>query len=119
MDIDLEAGLHPTVHKAISALQVGDKLTWLTCFTASAKLFDNGKRRGFHQFSRDHVGMMYFTTIEHVDRDGRGMRGWLHLGDDEEIVAYFKFRIDTAEMCSRLDVSRLEGDRHFPLLGDR
>jgi hypothetical protein len=119
MDIDSEARLHPTVHKAISALQAGDKLTWLTCFTASAKLFDNGKRRSFYQFSRDKVGEMNFTTIEHIDSDGRGVRGWFHLDDGEEIVAYFKFRIDTAEMCSRLDVYRLEGERHLPLQGDR
>jgi hypothetical protein len=115
METELEARLHPTVNKAIAALQVGDKLRWLTCFTASAKLFDNGKRGNFHQFSRDNVGAMYFTSIEHVDSDGRGVRGWLHLGDSEEVVAYFKFRIDTTEMCSRLDVARLEGDRHFSL----
>lgn len=115
MAIDWEPRLHPTVHKAMSALQAGDKLRWLTCFTASAKLFDNGKRRGFQQFSRDCVGVMHFTTVEHVDSDGRGLRGRLHVGDREEIDAYFKFRIDSTEMCSRLDVSRLEGDRHLPL----
>jgi len=118
MAIDLEARLHPTVHKAISALQGGDKLRWLTCFTASAKLFDNGKRRGFQQFSRDNVGIMHFTGIEHIDSDGRGLRGRLHIGNNEEVTAYFKFRIDSTEMCSRLDVSRMEGDRHLPLQGD-
>ncbi|GLQ88335.1 hypothetical protein [Dyella flagellata] len=115
MDIDLDVGLHPTVHKAVSALQAGDKLTWLTCFTASAKLFDNGKRSSFHQFARDNVGVMYFTTIEHIDSDGRGIRGWLRLDGHEEVVAYFKFRIDTTEMCSRLDVARLEGGQHLAL----
>lgn len=115
MDIDLEAHLHPTVRRALSALQGGDKLAWLTCFTASAKLFDNGKRASFQQFSRDGVGMMYFASIEHIDSDGRGVRGWFHL-DHEEVVAYLKFRIDTTEMCSRLDVARLEGDRHMSLL---
>ena len=115
MDIDLEARLHPTVPMAIRALQAGDKLAWLTCFTASAKLFDNGKRGSFQQFSRDNVGVLYFTNIEHIDSDGRGLRGWLHL-DHEEVVAYFKFRLDSTEMCSRLDVARLEGDRHLALL---
>ncbi|RUL75905.1 hypothetical protein [Dyella choica] len=119
MNIDLEAGLHPTVHRAISALQGGDKLAWLTCFTAAAKLFDNGKRGNFHQFSRDSVGVMHFIAIEHIDSDGRGLRGWLHLDHREEVIAYFKFRVDSTEMCSRLDVARLEGAQHLSLQDDR
>lgn len=116
MEIGPEVRLHPTVHAAISALQIGDKLTWLSCFIAAAKLFDNGKRSDFQQFTRESIGVIYFTAIEQADSDGRGVHGWLHTRDEKTVRAYFKFRLDNTAMCSRLDVARLEDDNMLPLL---
>lgn len=99
------------VRTAISALQAGDKLGWLTCFTAGAKLFDNGKRRSMFNFTRDHVGAMRFTEIERVDNDGRDVYGVIRLRDEQDIHAYFKVRLDAAAMCSRLDIGRTDEDQ--------
>lgn len=116
MDIDSGVYLHPTVRTAIAALEAGDKLGWLTCFTAGAKLFDNGKRKNLFHFTRDNVGSMYFTTIERADNDGRDVYGLLRIRDEENVQAYFKFRMDAAAMCNRLDVGRVDGDQLLFLL---
>lgn len=116
MEIGSGLYLHPTVRTAISALQAGDRLNWLTCFTAGAKLFDNGKRKSLFNFTRDHIGSMHFISIERVDNDGRDVYGVLKVREEENIRAYFKFRLDAAAMCSRLDVGRQEGDEFLSLL---
>ena len=116
MDIDSGVYLHPTVRTAVAALQAGDKLAWLTCFTAGAKLFDNGKRKNLFHFTRNSLGSIRFTDIERVNNDGRDIYGLLRIGDEENIHAYFKFRLDAAAMCSRLDVGRMDGDQLLSLL---
>ena len=116
MDIGAGVYIHPTVRTAIAALQAGDKLAWLTCFTAGAKLFDSGKRKSIFNFTRDNIGLMHFTDIERVDNDGRDVYGMLRLRDEETIHAYFKFRLDAAAMCSRLDIGPVDGDQPLSLL---
>ena len=116
MEIGSGLYLHPTVRTAISALQAGDRLSWLTCFTASAKLFDNGKRKSLFNFTRDHIGSMQFTSIERADNDGRDLYGVMKIRAEENVHAYFRFRLDAAAMCSRLDVGRQDGDEFLSLL---
>lgn len=116
MEIGSGIYVHPTVRTAVSALQAGDKLGWLTCFTAGAKLFDNGKRRSLFNFTRDNIGLMQFNDIERVDNDGRDVYGMLQFREEESFRAYFKFRLDAAAMCSRLDIGRMDGEQSLSLL---
>jgi hypothetical protein len=116
MEIGSGIYVHPTVRTAISALQAGDKLGWLTCFTAGAKLFDNGKRRSLFNFTRDNIGLMQFNDIERVDNDGRDVYGMLRFREEKSFRAYFKFRLDAAAMCSRLDIARMDGEQSLSLL---
>lgn len=116
MEIPSGTYVHPTVRAAISAFQAGDKLGWLTCFTAGAKLFDNGKRRSVFNFTRDNIGTMQFTSIDRVDNDGRDVYGTLRVRDEGNVHAYFKFRLDAAAMCSRLDIGRVDGDQPLSLI---
>jgi hypothetical protein len=106
--------LHPTVETALSALQAGDTLSWLGCFTAKAKLFEDGKRTDLYKFTREKVGWAYFTSLDHVHNDGRHVYGRLHVRRKGVIRVYFKFRLDTTGMCSRLDVGHWDGSRPEP-----
>ena len=116
MEIASRLYLHPTVRSAIDALQAGDRLAWLTCFTASAKLFDNGKRKSLFNFTRDHIGSLRFTSIERSDSDGRDVYGVMQVREEEGVRAYLKFRLDAAAMCNRLDIGRQHGGQFQPLL---
>jgi len=116
MEIGSGLYVHPTVRTAIDALQAGDRLAWLTCFTAGAKLFDNGKRKSLFNFTRNHIGSMQFTSVDRIDNDGREVYGVLQIRDEENVHVYFKFRLDAAAMCSRLDIGRQDGGQIQPLL---
>jgi hypothetical protein len=116
MDIGSGVYLHPTVRTAISALQAGDRLAWLSCFTAGAKLFDNGKRRSLFNFTRDYVGSLRFSAIERSENDGREVYGLMTMRAAEDAHVVFKFRMDAAAMCNRLDVGRTDGGQRLSLL---
>jgi hypothetical protein len=114
MAIESDLYLHPPVETALSALQSGDKLSWLGCFTAKAKLFENGKRADLYQFTRQKVGWAYFISFDRVENDGRHIYGRLHIRQQGIIRVYFKFRLDTTAMCSRLDVGHWDGSHATP-----
>jgi hypothetical protein len=116
MEIGSGLYLHPTVRTAIDALQAGDRLAWLSCFTAGAKLFDNGKRKSLFNFTRDHIGSIRFSSIERADNDGRDIYGVMQVREEENVHGYLKFRLDAAAMCNRLDIGRQEGEQSQPLL---
>jgi hypothetical protein len=116
MDIGSGVYLHPTVRSAISAMQAGDRLAWLSCFTAGAKLFDNGKRRSLFNFTRDYIGSLHLSAIERSDNDGRDVYGAIRIHGEEDAPVFFKFRMDAAAMCNRLDIGRLDGGQRLPLL---
>ncbi|RDS83504.1 hypothetical protein DWU98_03940 [Dyella monticola] len=110
MAFEPEFHLNPTVKAALTALQAGDALAWLGCFTAKAKLFEDGKRADLYRFTREKVGWAYFTSLDHVREDGRHVYGRLHVRQRGVDRVYFKFRLDSTAMCSRLDVGHWDGN---------
>lgn len=97
---------HPTVKKAIDALQAGDKNAWFALFTADAELFDDGHKMNFKNFFDKALGHERFTAIDKVENNGLNLYGRFHSDQWGDFKTYFRFTINTEGKISRLDIGQ-------------
>lgn len=94
------------VKKVIDAWQNGDSKTFLSFFTADAKLYDDGNTRNFQNFVKDACGHERFTSIESVKNDGKDITGNFHTESWGDFKTYFHFTIDADGKINRLDIGQ-------------
>ncbi len=96
-----------TVKAAFEAWQAGDSKTFLSMFTADAKLLDDGKPRDFHKFVKEACGHERFTSLEKVENDGQDLTGNFHTESWGDFKTYFKFHPDSNGKFDRLDIGQV------------
>jgi hypothetical protein len=97
---------NPTVKAAFDAWQKGDSKTFLSFFTADAKLFDDGNPRNFQSFIKDACGHEKFTSIEKVENEGKEITGNFHTESWGDFKTYFNFHLNTENKINRLDIGQ-------------
>lgn len=95
-----------TVKKAFDAWQSGDSKTFLSYFTADAKLYDDGNSRNFQSFVKDACGHEKFTSIDKVENNGLDIFGNFHTESWGDFKTYFKFKINAEGRINRLDIGQ-------------
>ena len=95
-----------TVKEAFDAWQNGDSKTFLSFFTADAKLYDDGNPRNFQSFVKEACGHEKFTTIETVSNDGKNIAGNFHTESWGDFKTYFNFTINSDGKFNRLDIGQ-------------
>ncbi len=95
-----------TVKAAFDAWQNGDSKTFLSYFTADAKLYDDGSPRNFQSFVKEACGHERFTSIEEVENEGKDITGNFHTESWGDFKTYFKFSIDADGKVYRLDIGQ-------------
>ncbi|WMC06067.1 MAG: hypothetical protein PQ275_06860 [Elizabethkingia anophelis] len=106
ISMDTTKLINSTVKQVFEAWQNGDKETFLSYFTADAKLFDDGSPRDFQKFVNEACGYEYFTTIDIVENDGKEIYGNFHTESWGDFRTYFKFHFDADGKISRLDIGQ-------------
>jgi hypothetical protein len=102
--MEIHATMHPAVRAIIEAFQRGDRLAWLSNFTANARLLQNGKRRDLLRYVTTCVGNDHFDAIDHVGRDGTSLCGQYMVLGHGLITTSLKFQIDSAGKCYQLEI---------------
>ena len=97
---------NPTVKAAIIALQEGNREAWSALFEPHAKLFDDGKPRNLHDFTRDALGHERFTSIDQVVNNGLELAGDFHSEQWGDFRAYFNFQLSHTGKIVRLDIGQ-------------
>ncbi len=97
---------NPSVKSAFEAWQAGDSKTFLSMFSADAKLFDDGKPRDFQKFVKEACGHEKFTSLEKVENDGKDLTGNFHTESWGDFKTYFKFHPDGSGKFDRLDIGQ-------------
>ena len=95
-----------TVKNVFDAWQSGDSKTFLSYFTADAKLYDDGNPRDFQKFVKDACGHEKFTSIDKVENSGLDITGNFHTESWGDFKTYFKFHINTEGKINRLDIGQ-------------
>ncbi|MGG5207326.1 nuclear transport factor 2 family protein [Chryseobacterium sp. MIQD13] len=95
-----------TVKEVFDAWQKGDSQTFLTYFTADAKLYDDRNPRDFKKFVKDACGHERFTSIDKVENEGKDIYGNFHTESWGDFRTYFKFHFDADGKISRLDIGQ-------------
>ena len=95
-----------TVKKAFNAWQNGDSKTFLSYFTADAKLYDDGNSRDFQKFVKEACGHEKFTSIDKVENSGLDIFGNFHTKSWGDFKTYFKFHIIAEGKINRLDIGQ-------------
>lgn len=94
------------VKDAFEAWQAGDNKTFLSMFTADAKLFDDDKPRDFQKFVEEACGHEQFTSIEEVGNGGKDITGNFHTESWGDFTTYFKFHPNAQGKFDRLDIGQ-------------
>ncbi|MBL7762530.1 MAG: hypothetical protein JNL23_03810 [Chitinophagaceae bacterium] len=97
---------NPIVKQAFDAWQKGDSKTFLSYFTADAKLYDDGNARDFSKFVKDACGHERFTSIDKVENNGLNITGHFHTESWGDFTTYFKFHINAEGKIDRLDIGQ-------------
>lgn len=95
-----------TVKEAFDAWQKGDSQTFISFFTADAKLYDDGSPRDFQKFVKEACGHERFTSIDKVENDGKDIYGNFHTESWGDFRTYFKFHFNADGKVSRLDIGQ-------------
>lgn len=98
-----------TVKAAFDAWQKGDSKTFLSYFTADAKLYDDGSIRNFQRFVNEACGHERFTSIDSIENQGKDILGSFHTEKWGDFKTYFKFTIDHEGKINRLDIGQVNG----------
>lgn len=104
--MDLDTITNATAKAALQAWQQGDAKTWLSFFTADAKLFDDGSPRDLKRFTNEAIGHERFTSIDKVENDGKDIYGHFHSDQWGDFTTYFKFHITSEGKIDRLDIGQ-------------
>lgn len=104
--MDTSKLINETVKKAFDAWQSGDSKTFLSFFTADAKLYDDGNLRNFQSFVKEACGHEKFTTIEKVSNNGKDIIGNFHTESWGDFKTYFNFTINDEGKFNRLDIGQ-------------
>lgn len=104
--MNIEKLTHPTVRKAIEALQAADKKAWYALFTPDAVLFDDGNKINFKSFSERALGHERFASIDKVENNGLHIYGHFHTEQWGDFTTYFKFQLTKEGMFNRLDIGQ-------------
>jgi ketosteroid isomerase-like protein len=95
-----------TVKQAFDAWQNGDSKTFLSFFTADAKLYDDGNPRDFSKFVKEACGHEQFTSINKVENNGLDIKGNFHTESWRDFKTYFKFHFNAEGKIIRLDIGQ-------------
>lgn len=95
-----------TVKQALEAWQNGDSKTFLSYFTASPKMTDDGNPRGFTGFVKTACGHEKFLTIDKVENDGKGIFGNFIAGQWGTFKVFFKFHQNLEGKFDKLDIGQ-------------
>jgi hypothetical protein len=104
--MDISKLTNETIKKAFDAWQSGDSKTFLSYFTADAKLYDDGNPRDFQRFVKDACGHEKFTSIDKVENNGLDITGNFHTESWGDFKTYFKFYINAEGKINRLDIGQ-------------
>ncbi|MCE7042786.1 hypothetical protein [Dyadobacter sp. CY312] len=104
--VDTSKLTNQTVKAAFDAWQKGDSKTFISFFTADAKLYDDGSPRNFQAFVKEACGHEKFTTIDKVENEGKDIFGNFHTEKWGDFRTYFKFHFDAAGKVDRLDIGQ-------------
>lgn len=106
MSLNTDLISNATVKAALEAWQNGDAKTWLSFFTADARLFDDGSPRDFKKFSATAIGHERFTSLDKVENNGLDIYGLFHSDQWGDFKTYFKFHLDSHGKFDRLDIGQ-------------
>lgn len=95
-----------TVRTAFDAWQTGDSKTFLSFFTADAKMTDDGNPRNFQSFVKEACGKEIFLTIDTVENDGKDIKGNFKAGNWGTFPVFFKFHQNSNGKFDRLDIGQ-------------
>lgn len=104
--MDTSKLINSIVKQAFDAWQKGDSKTFLSYFTADAKLYDDGNARDFSKFVNDACGHERFTSIDKVENNGLNITGHFHTESWGDFTTYFKFHINAEGKIDRLDIGQ-------------
>lgn len=94
------------VKNSLEAWQKGDSKTFLSFFTADAKLYDDGNPRNFQNFVKDACGHERFTSFDKIENGGKDIYGHFHTESWGDFKTYFKFHQNAEGKFERLDIGQ-------------
>ena len=97
---------NPVARAAITALQAGDKATWLSLFAQNAVLLDDGRPRNFLRFSEEALGHELFRSIDQIRDQGLEIEGQFHSDTWGNFRTYFRFTLDDFNKISQLEIGQ-------------
>jgi hypothetical protein len=103
---DLTKITNPIVHRAISALQEGDKDSWFALFEDNATLFDDGRQISFRPFFQTAIGHERFTSIDKVESQGLHVFGHFHSDQWGDFKTFFKFHLNPSGRIVKLEIGQ-------------
>lgn len=104
--MDLSKITNPTVNAAMTAWQNGDSKTFLSYFTASPTMTDDGSPRSFQSFVKDACGEEKFLTIDSVENEGKDITGNFKAGKWGTFKVFFRFHLNADGKFDRLDIGQ-------------
>ncbi|WP_291914503.1 hypothetical protein [Chitinophaga sp. CB10] len=104
--MDLSKITNEKVRQAIEAWQHGDSETFLSYFTDSPTMADDGNPRVFSSFVESACGHERFTSIDKVENNGLEVYGKFHTESWGDFKTYFKFHMNAAGKFDRLDIGQ-------------
>ncbi len=105
--MDLTPITDPVVHRAIEALQIGNKAAWYACFTQDATFTDDGKRMDLRSFfDNAFAHKEKFLDLDSVVDGGRHIHGKFFAGQWGTFRVYFKFHVNAGGAIERLDIGQ-------------
>lgn len=104
--MDTSKLINSTVKQAFEAWQNGDSQTFLSYFTASPQMTDDGNPRDFAGFVKAACGHEKFLTIDKVENDGKDIFGNFKAGQWGTFKVYFKFHQNAEGKFDKLDIGQ-------------
>jgi|GEM_PF-203065 len=104
--MDLSKITNPKVNAAMTAWQNGDSKTFLSYFTASPTMTDDGSPRSFQGFVKEACGEEKFLTIDTVENAGKDITGNFKAGKWGTFRVFFKFHQNAEGQFDRLDIGQ-------------
>lgn len=107
MAIQTNVLIVPSVRRAISALQTGNLIGWLSGFSTRASFYNEGVCEPIEEFALQAMGQKRFLSIDRVANGGLWVEG-LFESNGEVYRAFFNFELDDDGLICRLDVGDSE-----------
>lgn len=105
--MDLSNVTNDVVHRALSALDEGNKEVWQALFARDASMTDDGHPRSLDEFTQQSVGQERFVSIDTVEQDSLRITGLFDAGQWGQFPVFFQFHLNEEGKIKQLDIGQV------------